>query len=303
MQMLALVGPTASGKTEAAVELADRLDAEIVMVDSMALYRGMDVGTAKPTAEERARVRHHLLDVADPDEPFSVARFQSLATSAIADLRARGRAPLLVGGSGLYYRAVADDLSIPGTEPTTRRLLEAELVSLGPERMHRRLAALDPGAAGKIEPENARRTIRALEVIAITGRAFSSFAGDWERYPDDRVLAAGIEMDPGALRRRIEDRAAHMVAGGLIEESRALLARGFGGFVTASQAIGYLEAMQHLRGLMSLEEVVAAIVRRTKNLARRQLAWFRRDPRIRWFSVGSGGAIEALADLEDYLAQ
>lgn len=301
MRLLALVGPTASGKSEAAIELARRVDGEIVMIDSMSLYRGMSVGTAKPTPAERDRVPHHLVDVADPEEPFSVARFQSLGSSAIRDIRSHGRVPLLVGGSGLYFRAVVDGLAIPGTEPATRRLLEAELVGVGAERMHKRLAALDPGAADKIEPRNARRTVRALEVIAITGRAFSSFAGGWDRFPRDRVRAAGIDVDVADLRRRIEDRAGRMISGGLIDEARALLARGSDRFVTASQAIGYFEAMEHIHGRMSLDDVFEAIVRRTKHLARRQRAWFRRDPRIRWFPVGAGGAPEAVDDITRYL--
>ncbi|HEX6208975.1 MAG TPA: tRNA (adenosine(37)-N6)-dimethylallyltransferase MiaA, partial [Actinomycetota bacterium] len=182
----ALVGPTASGKTEASVELARRLDAEVILVDSMTVYRGMDVGTAKPGPDERARVPHHLVDVVDPTEPFSVARFQALARQAVRGIVERGRVPLLVGGSGLYFRAAVDDLEFPGTDPGLRDLLSREARLLGPERMHSRLADLDPAAAAKIDPDNARRSVRALEVAALTGRPFSSFAAAWDRYPKGR---------------------------------------------------------------------------------------------------------------------
>jgi len=299
---LALVGPTASGKTEAALVLAERLDAEIVSVDSILVYRGMDIGTAKPGPAERARVPHHLLDAAEPEEPFSVARFQELARTALADIASRGRRALLVGGSGLYFRAVVDDLEFPGTDPEARGELEAEAAALGPEGMYARLAALDPVAAGKIEPANVRRTVRALEVAAITGRPFSAYAGAWERYPGERVRAAGISLPRDVLARRIEARVQAMLGAGFLEEVRGLVARGFSGWLTSSQAIGYAEFVRHLRGELSLADAVAATVRRTKALARRQLAWFRRDPRIRWFEAGEEGARAIVEDLGEYLA-
>ena len=298
---LALVGPTASGKTEAGVELGRRLGAEVLLVDSMTVYRGMDVGTAKPSPDQRARVPHHLVDLADPVEPFSVARFQAEARRALQALRARGVPALLVGGSGLYFRAVVDDLGFPGTDPEVRRLLEAEGAALGAPRMHARLAAMDPGAAARIEPGNLRRSVRALEVAAVTGRPFSSFAETWDHYPPDRVRAAGIEMDPRVLRERIDARVLSMVAKGLADEVRALLDRGLRGFLTSSQAIGYLEMALHLEGTLSEDEMVDRTVRRTRHLARRQMAWFRRDPRIRWFAAGEGGAMDAVDDIEEHL--
>ena len=300
--LLALVGPTATGKTEASLELARRLDAEIVAVDSMVVYRGMDVGTAKPTLAERATVPHHLIDVADPAEPFSVARFQALAREAVAAVRGRGRRPILVGGSGLYFRAAVDDLAFPGTDPETRSLLESEAAGLGPTRLHARLVGLDAEAAARIDPRNVRRTVRALEVAALTGRPFSRFARAWERYPPDRVRAAGVRIPPPVLARRIEDRVHHMIEVGLVEEVRGLLDRGLRRFLTSSQAIGYVEVAEHLEGKMSMEEAVRRTIRRTKGLARRQMAWFRRDPRIRWFDAGSGGAAERLEDMERFLA-
>ncbi len=297
---LALVGPTAIGKTEAAVELARRLGAEIVSCDSTTVYRGMDIATAKPSPKHRAAVPHHLLDVAEPTETFSVALFQSLARAALEDIAARGRRSLLVGGSGLYYRAVADDLEFPGTDPGLRALLEAEGAALGPEPLHRRLAAFDPDAAAKIEPANARRSVRALEVAALTGRPFSSFAASWERFPDRGTRAAGVTMPSALLYPRIAARTRTQFEGGLLDEVRGLLERGAGPFLTSSQAIGYLEAMRHLDGDLTLDEAVERAVRRTKALSRRQMAWFRRDPRIRWFEADARGAAALIDDLEGF---
>jgi tRNA dimethylallyltransferase len=298
--LLALVGPTASGKTAASIAIAEALSAEIICVDSMLVYRGMEVGTAKPSAVQRARVRHHMIDLVDPDEPFSVARFQSLARRAIGDIGARGDRPLLVGGGGLYYRAVVDGLEFPGTEPGVRRLLTAEASVIGPEALHARLASFDRPAAGKIAPANVRRTVRALEVAAITGVPFSSYAEAWERYPSGAVRAAGIELTRPVLHRRIERRVIAMLPG-LLNECRQLLDRGFGGFLTSTQAIGYAEAVDCLEGRLGQDEVSARIIRRTKALARRQLAWFRRDPRIRWFAAGEEGAAGIQDELVQYL--
>jgi tRNA dimethylallyltransferase len=294
---LALVGPTASGKTEAGIALALAFDAEVVSVDSMLVYRGMDVGTAKPSAAERRAVPHHLIDVAEPSEPFSVARYQGLARAAVADIEARGRLPLLVGGSGLYLRAVVDDLEIPGTDPAMRADLEREAEALGAAALHRRLVSADPVAAAKIEPGNVRRTVRALEVAAVTGRAFSEFATAWDDYPADRVRAVGVELPREVLGARVRGRVRAMLDAGLLEEVRGLVDRGLGGWLTSSRAIGYAEMARHLQGEVSLEEAVAATERRTTNLVRRQMAWFRRDPRIHWVAAGPGGAMEVLDEL------
>jgi tRNA dimethylallyltransferase len=300
--LLALVGPTASGKTEAAVAAAEALGAEIVSIDSTAIYRGMDLGTAKPTAAQRARVPHHLVDVAEPDEPFSVARYQALAREAIEHVRARGSRVLLVGGSGLYFRAVVDRLSFPPTDAGARSRLEKEAALVGAERMHDRLRDLDPVAAGRIQPDNVRRTIRALEVAGVTGRSFSEFARAWELYPAGRVRAAGVEMPREALAERIERRVRQQVKGGLVEEVRELLAGGLERSPTARQAIGYAELLRHLSGEISLEEAVALTVRRTKALARRQMAWFRRDPRISWFRADERGAAGVLDEILEHLS-
>ena len=299
--LLALVGPTASGKTEAGIRLAEALDAEILSVDSMLVYRGMDIGTAKPTREQRARVPHHLLDLVEPSEPFSVAAFQAEAREAARGVRRRGRRPLLVGGSGLYYRAVVDDLEFPGTERDVRQELEAEAAAVGGGELYGRLRELDPVAASRIEPGNVRRTVRALEVAAITGRPFSSFAASWESYPDERVRGAGIRISPGVLAARVERRVADMLDAGWLGEVRALVEAGFGGWLTSTQAIGYAELARHLAGALSLEEAVATTVKRTRAFARRQMAWFRRDPRIAWFEVGEEGAGEALDRIRAHL--
>jgi tRNA dimethylallyltransferase len=298
---LALVGPTASGKSEAAMALIGRLEAEIVSVDSMLVYRGMDVGTAKPSGEDRARIAHHLVDVAEPKEPFSVARYQQLARAAVQDVEARGRRVLLVGGSGLYFRAIVDELEFPPTDPDAREGLLADAEALGPDRLHRRLEDLDPVAASRIEPTNVRRTVRALEVAAVTGRPFSSYAAWWERYPDERVRAAGIDVPRDVLARRIEARIRAMVDDGLLEEVQALLDRGLFGWLTASRAIGYAEFAGYLRGEIGLAEATAETVRRTRELARRQMVWFRRDPRIRWFLAGDRGAIDVVDEVTEYL--
>jgi len=297
MALLALVGPTASGKTEAALAIAPHLGAEIVSVDSMLVYRGMDVGTGKPTAEQRAAVPHHLLDLAEPSERFTVARFQELARGV---LRSVAR-PLLVGGSGLYLRAVVDDLAFPPEDPVVRASLEAEADDLGAEALYRRLAGMDPVAAARIEPGNVRRIIRALEVTAISGAPFSSFAASWDRYDGDRVRPAGIRMDREAQRTRIAERVLAMLENGWLVEVQVLMDRGFGAWLTASQAIGYAELAEHLDGRLSLDEAAERTVKRTRELARRQMAWFRRDPRIRWFDAGAGGAPEVADDIRAYL--
>jgi tRNA dimethylallyltransferase len=297
MALLALVGPTASGKTEAALAIAPHLGAEIVSVDSMLVYRGMDVGTGKPTAEQRAAVPHHLLDLAEPSERFTVARFQELARGV---LRSVAR-PLLVGGSGLYLRAVVDDLAFPPEDPVVRASLEAEADDLGAEALYRRLAEMDPVAAARIEPGNVRRIIRALEVTAISGASFSSFAASWDRYDGDRVRPAGIRMDREAQRTRIAERVLAMLENGWLVEVQVLMDRGFGAWLTASQAIGYAELAEHLDGRLSLDEAAERTVKRTRELARRQMAWFRRDPRIRWFDAGAGGAPEVADDIRAYL--
>lgn len=296
----ALVGPTASGKTEAAVLIARRLGHEILSADSMLVYVGMDIGTAKPTAAQRRGVPHHLIDVAQPQDPFSVAAYQRLAKAVLADLAARGARPLVVGGSGLYYRAVVDDLDFPRTDQRIRLDLETEALA-GGARLYERLSELDPAAAAKIEPGNTRRIVRALEVPGATGDLFSSYAQRWDEFPGGNVRAAGIGLSREATATRVRLRVSAMLDGGFLDEVRGLVERGLGAWLTSSQAIGYAEMALHLDGKLTLDEAVAETVRRTKALARRQLAWFRRDPRIRWFECDDG-ALAVADEIAEYLA-
>ena len=292
----ALVGPTASGKTEAGLALAHALRADVASCDSMLVYRGMDIGTAKPTAAQRASVPHHLLDLADPSERFTVARFQEEARDVLESSRC-----VLVGGSGLYFRAVVDELRFPPEDPAVRAALEAEADALGADQLYARLADIDPVAAARIDPANVRRTIRALEVSTITGAPFSEFAAAWEVYDASRVRVAGIRLDGATLDGRVRARVAEMLAAGWLEEVRGLVARGFGAWLTASQAIGYAGLAAHLEEKLALDEAMERTVRRTKELARRQMSWFRRDPRIRWFDADDRGALGVIDEVGAYL--
>lgn len=292
----ALVGPTGSGKTEAGIALAASLGTDVASCDSMLVYRGMDIGTAKPTAAQRASVPHHLLDLAEPSERFTVSRFQDAARDVLAS-----GSCLLVGGSGLYFRAVVDELRFPPEDPAVRAALEAEADALGAEELYARLAGVDPVAAARIDPANVRRTIRALEVSTITGAPFSDFAAAWEVYDPDVVRVAGIHLETSTLDARVRARAAAMLAAGWLEEVRGLVARGFGAWLTASQAIGYAELAEHLDARLALDEAMERTVKRTKELARRQMAWFRRDPRIEWFEADDRGAIGVVDDVCAYL--
>jgi tRNA dimethylallyltransferase len=295
---LALVGPTATGKSELALEVAAAAaDVEIVSLDSMQVYRGMDIGTAKPTPAQRAAVPHHLVDVADPAEVWSVARTQRLARAAIADIETRGQRALLVGGTGLYVRAVVDDLAIPGQDLDIRaRWFAATADESGLAAAHARLRSLDPVAAEHIEPNNRRRIVRALEVIDLTGRPFSSFGPGFGVYqrPVVDVTLVGLWFPRPVLAERIASRFAAMRAAGLVDEVRTLLARPGGLSLTAAQAIGYAEAIAYLRGdEPTLDGALARAVQRTRQFARRQRMWFRRDPRVHWIA-GSENPREVL---------
>ena len=284
-RVAALVGPTAVGKTQVSLELAERLNAEIVSVDSMQVYIGMDVGTAKASVEDQARVRHHLLDVRPPSHDLTVSEFQTLARDAISDIHGRGKLPLLVGGSGLYFRAVVDELEFPARSPEVRERLESEAESLGAEDLYARLVDLDPKAAGRIEPDNVRRTIRALEVIELTGRPFSENDA-WDRFESIYDLrVAGLTLERADLYARIERRVDRMLASGLVEETKRLeLGR------TAQQALGYRQVLESDPATLRDD-----IVRATKRFARRQGSWFRSDPRIKWFEAGDEGLLDEVA--------
>ena len=298
---LAIVGPTASGKSAVALEIArQRGDVELVSVDSMQVYRGMDIGTAKPSPAERAEVPHHLIDIADPGEDFSVARFQREMQAAVAGIEQRGRLPVFVGGTGLYLRSVTDDLEIPGQWPDVRAELEAEADTAA---LHGRLFALDPVAAGRMEPTNRRRVVRALEVTLGSGRPFSSFGPGLDTYPPSPVFQAGLALDRDELARRVEGRFRAMVDAGLLDEVRALQKQHPDGFSrTAAQALGYAEAAAHLRGELTLDEAVALAVQRTRTFAVRQERWFRRDPRVRWYDATGKPVAVAAQVLGDWQA-
>ena len=275
-----LVGPTASGKTALAVTIARRLgDVEIISMDSMVVYRGMDVGTATPTAAERAAVPHHLIDVVDPAEDHTVAAHQALVAEALADIAARDRRALLVGGTGLYVRAVVDRLRIPPRYPQVRDELESEPDTVA---LHRRLAALDPQAAARMEPTNRRRVVRALEVTIGSGVPFSAHGPGLEHYPELPWPIVGLDVPRDALDVRIAERYRRQLADGFVEEVRTLAARPGGLSATARQALGYRELLEHVEDGVPLDECVEVAVRRTRRFARRQQRWFRRDPRIRW---------------------
>ncbi|MFD5319470.1 tRNA (adenosine(37)-N6)-dimethylallyltransferase MiaA [Streptomyces sp. NPDC127098] len=295
-QVIAVVGATAAGKSDLGVALAERLGGEVVNADSMQLYRGMDIGTAKLTEEERRGVPHHLLDVWDVTVTASVAEYQRLARATIDRLLAAGRTPVLVGGSGLYVRGAVDALEFPGTEPAVRARLEEELATVGSGALHARLAAADPRAAEAILPSNGRRIVRALEVIEITGRPFTAqLPGpgvDPTVYP---TLQLGVAVDRPELDARIADRVDRMWRAGLVDEVRALERVGLRSGRTASRALGYHQVLAALAGECGEDEAREETVRATRRFARRQESWFRRDARVHWLD-GSREGREGLVE-------
>jgi tRNA dimethylallyltransferase len=295
VDVLAVVGPTATGKSDLAVALAQRLGgAEIVNADSMQLYAGMDVGTAKLPPADRHGVPHHLLDVWPIGKSAAVAEYQQLARAAIAEIRGRGRLPVLVGGSGLYLRGALDKLEFPGESPPIRARLYAELEDVGAAALHARLATLDPAAAASILPTNGRRIVRALEVIEITGRPFVATMPGFESIYD--CVQLGLDRDD--LDDRVEQRVHRMIAGGLLDEIRGLLPAGLRASPTAGKALGYAQLLAVLddEGAVTgdLGEAVEATVRATRRFVRRQRSWFRRDPRIRWFDGAAPDVLDRI---------
>lgn len=281
-RVIAVVGPTAAGKSDLGVFLAQRLGGEVVNADSMQLYRGMDIGTAKLTLEERDGVPHHLLDIWDVTEAASVAEYQKLARAEIDRLLADGRWPILVGGSGLYVRGAVDHLEFPGTDPAVRARIEEELALHGSGALHARLAAADPGAAQAILPSNGRRIVRALEVIEITGKPFTANLPGHDSVYD--TVQIGVDVGRPELDERIATRVDCMWDAGLVDEVRALEAVGLREGRTASRALGYQQVLAALAGECTDDEARAETVRATKRFARRQDSWFRRDPRVHWLS-------------------
>lgn len=294
---VAIVGATASGKTGLSLDLAAELGGEIVNTDAMQVYRGMDIGTAKLPVSHRRGIAHHLLDRLEVTETATVAHFQAWARAAIVDIRERGRSPVLVGGSALYTRAVLDRFEFPGTDDSVRRELEAELESEGRRALHRRLVGLDPDAAARIGPGNGRRLVRALEVIALTGRPYSASLPTLA-YADPRSLLVGVDIDRSTLDARIAERVRAMYDDGLVEEVERLLDCGLARGRTASRAIGYGEAAAFLRGEITRDEAIERTQAATRRFARRQDGWFRKDPRVVWVRFDDRRRVErALAAL------
>ena len=279
--VVAVVGPTASGKTDLSLDLAEALGGEVVNTDSMQLYRGMDIGTAKLAPGDRRGIVHHLLDVLDVSEPATVAEFQGWARAVIADCRSRGVVPVLVGGSALYTRAVLDRFEFPGTDPAVRAGLEAELAEVGPEKLYARLAEVDPAAAERIIPQNGRRVVRALEVIAITGRPFSASLPSLSYFYDDAVQV-GVDIPRPVLDERIALRVQRMWDAGFVDEVRRLAGQGLREGRTANRALGYQQVLAFLDGAIGEREAQELTVTGTRRFARRQDSWFRKDPRITW---------------------
>lgn len=291
--LFVLVGPTAVGKTAQAIELAQRFEGEIVSADSRQIYRGMDIGTAKPTRDEQAQAPHHLIDIVDPDEPYTLAQYQADAYAALDDILARGKQPFLVGGTGLYVRAVVQGLCIPRVPPNEE--LRAQLAAQDSAALHERLRALDPDAAVRIDPRNVRRTIRALEVCLMTGARFSELGKATP--PPYHITQIGLTSGRPELYARIDARIDRMMADGLVAEVERLAAKGYGWELPSMSGLGYRQIGEYLRGQASLDAAVANIKRATRDFVRRQYAWFRlRDEGIHWYESARFAEIEALVN-------
>ena len=296
--LICLVGPTAVGKTEIAIQLAQQLDAEIVSLDSRQIYREMDIGTAKPTPDQQRAIPHHLIDCVDVDQPFSAAEYQRLADVTIAEIGERGKQPMAVGGAGLYFRSIIDGLfDGPGADAEIRAKLQREADEQGNVALHERLRRCDPEAADRVHPNNLVRVIRALEVYELTGRPISVLQQQWKvdepRYP---FRAFGLDIPREVLYRRIEERADLMVKAGLIEEVKGLLDRGYPRGCIAMQSFGYKELIEYVHGVRTLDEAIALLKQNTRRFAKRQLTWFRNDPRIEWLDISQFSSVEGIVD-------
>ncbi|MCC2309131.1 tRNA (adenosine(37)-N6)-dimethylallyltransferase MiaA [Cellulomonas chengniuliangii] len=291
--VIAIVGPTATGKSDLGLALAERLDGEIVNTDSMQLYRGMDVGTAKLTPAERRGIPHHQIDVLDPLEDASVADYQTAAREDLRQIGSRGRRPVAVGGSGLYVRALFDRMEFPGTDPQVRARLEERVEAEGSRALHAELERLDPTAAAGIGPRNARRVVRALEVIELTGRPYSASLP--QHVYEVPALQIGLDCDRTVLDARIESRVARMFDAGLVDEVRALAAHGLGR--TAARAVGYAQTLALLDGELGEQEARDAIAAGTRRLARKQMGWFGRDPRVHWLDAQDPDLVDHALEL------
>lgn len=303
LPLVALLGPTAVGKTALSLDLAERLGAEIVSADSRLIYRGMDIGTAKPSAAEQARVPHHLLDLALPDRVLTLAEYQRRAYAAIDAIHARGRLPLLVGGTALYARAVVEGLRIPevAPDPTLRAELERVLAEQGREELFRRLAAVDPATAAVIDARNPRRVLRALEIALLTGQ--SKVALEGAEPPPYAVFMVGLTRPRDDLYARIDRRVLEMVDAGLVAETQRLLAAGYAPSLPAMTSLGYREMTAYLAGEMSLVEAIARIQVETHRFVRHQMTWYRKLPGMVWFDLSEAGAVVAVNKaVDDFLA-
>lgn len=296
--LICIVGPTAVGKTEIAIQLAHQLDAEIVSLDSRQIYREMDIGTAKPTADQRGAVPHHLIDCVDVDQPFSVAEYQRLADAVITQIRERGKQIMAVGGAGLYFRGLIDGLfDGPGADAGIRAKLQWEADELGNFALHERLRRCDPEAADRVHPNNLVRVIRALEVYELTGKPISVLQQQWKMdEPRYSFRAFGLDMPREELYRRIEDRVDLMVEAGLVEEVKGLLERGYPRNCVAMRSFGYKELIDYLDGVRTLDEAIALLKQNTRRFAKRQLTWFRNDPRIEWIDISEFSSMEGIVD-------
>ncbi|GGE24691.1 tRNA dimethylallyltransferase [Marinithermofilum abyssi] len=292
--LLVIVGPTAVGKTALSLQLARNFHGEIISGDSMQIYRGMDIGTAKASPEERAQVPHHLIDIADPDYPFSVEEFQKEARRKITEIYSRNHLPMLVGGTGLYIQAVTHGYRLPGTEenPAFRREMTRFADQHGNEALHQKLREVDPPSAEKLHPNDRRRIIRALEVYEATGKPFSSM--QTMEPPPYNICWVGLTMPREQLYERVNQRVDQMMEEGLVEEVKRLREKGYYGNLVSMQALGYKEIMLYLDGEVSLEEAVNMIKKGTRKFAKRQLSWFRRISEIRWFDVTMEGASQEI---------
>jgi tRNA dimethylallyltransferase len=298
LPIVAVVGATASGKSDLALDLAERLGGEIVNTDAMQVYRGMDIGTAKLPPAERRGIVHHLLDLLDVTEPATVAEFQRWARAVVAECRGRGVVPVLVGGSALYTRAILDEFEFPGTDAQVRARYDAALAEVGPEALHRRLAEVDPAAAAGIIATNGRRIVRALEVIEITGRPFTASLPE-HRYADPATVQVGVDIDRPTLDARIAARVDRMWAQGFVEEVRRLADHGLREGLTANRALGYRQVLAFLDGEITEAEAREQTVTGTRRFARRQDSWFRKDDRITWVRHDDPGRVDtALAAID-----
>ena len=296
--LICIVGPTAVGKTEIAIQLAQQLDAEIVSLDSRQIYRGMDIGTAKPTPDQQRAVPHHLIDCVEVDQPFSVAEYQLLADIAIEEIHGRGKRAMAVGGAGLYFRSIIDGLfDGPGADAGIRSKLQQEADELGNLALHERLRRYDPEAADRVHPNNLVRVIRALEVYELTGKPISVLQQQWKMdEPRYSFRAFGLDMPRKELYRRIEDRVDLMVEAGLVEEVKGLLDRGYPRNCVAMRSFGYKELIDYLDGVRTLDEAIALLKQNTRRFAKRQLTWFRNDPRIEWIDSSQFASTEGIVD-------